>query len=105
MITKEIYWEKGEGKIVINIDDSDNKNVKILSISSTPNNDESRCQKITISLTDFPEIKKSFLVYQSGLISGGKADTNYNALKTIDCSVADSVLGNDKLYDGGNASE
>ena len=36
MMTKEIPWEVGGGKITVNIDDTDNK-IKILSVSSTPN--------------------------------------------------------------------
>ena len=105
MMTKEIPWEVGGGKITVNIDDTDNK-IKILSVSSTPNDGDYRSQTITITLTNFPNIKKSFLVNQPGKndLDGGFANTIYNDENDIvDCSTEDSILGNDKLYDSENA--
>lgn len=104
MVTKEIPWEVGGGKIVIEIDDVD-KNIKILSVSSTPNSGGFRSQTVVITLSDFPDIKKSFLVHQiaNDNLDGGFADAVYYENDIVDCSTADSILGNDKLYDGENA--
>lgn len=112
MTTQEIPWKIGGGNIVVTYDETVSGKVRLLSISSsTPNNGAGRSQEVTVKLTRFPSIQKSFLVYQPGRLSydGAVASTpDGNYTHNIDCSTADSefgVLEDDKLYECGDASD
>lgn len=109
MITQDIPWKIGEGFIRVVIDDTNDWKVKVLSITSTPNEGYGRSQEITITTTQGTSEKK-ILVCQPGLLSidgawASTPDKDYDRI--IDCSTSNSefgVLESDKIYDCGDSS-
>ena len=106
---KVINWEDGNGTITVSFNGSNGSGNGTITVTSTPNTGVSRRQEIVIETTYPIAVKKILVVYQEGnnIIDGGTASTN-EFDNTIDCETANSVYvagGEDKLYDGGGASE